>query len=78
MAQFTVTWRDQGDDFMVTTVDLDDRIDPRLVTTNEWADLAWTAENTAAGIPADEWGTRPSVDGYDLISVVEGVPNFIY
>lgn len=78
MALFTVTWRDMGDDFMVTTVDLDDRIDPKLVTTNEWADLAWTAENTSAGIPEDEWGTRPSVDGYDLISVVEGVPNFIY
>ncbi len=78
MAQYTVTWRDNGDDFMVTTVELGDVIDPRQVDTNEWADMAWAAENTAAGIPRDEWGDRPSETGYDMISVVRGVPDFIY
>ena len=78
MAQYTVTWRDQGDDFMITTVELGDAIDPQQVSTNEWADFAHIAENRAAGIPQDEWGPRPSKTGYDLISVVRGVPDFIY
>ena len=78
MAKFTVTWRDDGDDFMVTTVELGDVIDARQVSTNDWADLAHIAENRAAGIPEDEWGPKPSETGYDLISVVEGVPTFIY
>ncbi len=78
MAKFTVTWRGDEDDFMVTTVELDDRIEPRLVLTSEWADIAFEAEQKAAGIPEDEWGPRPSVNGYDLISVVVGVPDFIY
>ena len=78
MAQFTVTWRGDHDEFIITTVELGDVIDPLQVTPNEWADMAWTAENTAAGIPEDEWGPRPSEDGYDLISVVVGVPEFIY
>ena len=78
MAKFTVTWRDNGDDFMVTTVDLADTVDPRTVSTNEWADFAHVAENRAAGIPQESWGPLPSKVGYDLISVVVGVPEFIY
>jgi hypothetical protein len=78
MAKFTVTWRDDGDDFMVTTVELADDVDPKQVSTNKWADLAWAAENTAAGIPQDEWGPKPSDTGYDMISVVVGVPEFVY
>ena len=78
MAQFTVTWRDNGDDFMVTTVELEESVNPRMLSTNDWADIAFETEQTDAGIPEDEWGPRPSEDGYDLISVVRGVPEFIY
>ena len=78
MAQFTVTWRDNGDDFMVTTVELEDAVNPHMLSTNTWADMAWAAEQTAAGIPEDEWGVAPSEDGYELISVVRGVPEFIF
>lgn len=78
MNQFTVIWRDCGDDFMVTTVELEDSVDPKILSTNTWADMAWAAENTAAGIPEDEWGVAPSEDGYDLISVIVGVPEYIY
>lgn len=78
MNQFTVIWRDCGDDFMVTTVELEDSVDPKILSTNTWADMAWAAENTAAGIPEDEWGVAPSEAGYDLISVIVGVPEYIY
>jgi hypothetical protein len=79
MAQFTVTWRDNGDDFMITVVELGDAIDPRQVSTNEWADLAFHAELAANGIPKEDMeGYLPSNDGYDMISVVRGVPDFIY
>ena len=78
MAKFTVTWRDDGDDFMITTVELGDAIDPRQVSTNEWADLANAAECAANGIPLDESGFVAADHGYDLISVIEGVPTFIY
>jgi hypothetical protein len=78
MAQFTVTWRGQVDDFIVTTVELEESVNPYMLSTNTWADMAWAAENTAAGIPEDEWGPKPSDTGYDMISVVRGVPEFIY
>ena len=78
LTQFTVTWRDMGDDFMVTTVELEESVNPYMLSANTWADMAWTAENTAAGIPEDEWGVAPSEDGYELISVVRGSPEFIY
>ena len=78
MAKFTVTWRDDGDDFMITTVELGDAIDSRQVSTNEWADLAHAAECAANGIPLDESLFNAEDHGYDLISVIEGVPTFIY
>ena len=78
MAQFTVIWRDNGDDFMVTTVELEDTVNPDMLSTNTWADMAWAAEQTAAGMPEDEWGVAPSEAGYDMISVIRGVPEFIY
>lgn len=78
MAQFTVTWRGDGDYFIVTTVEIAENLDPRSLSTNEWADRAWKAENLAAEMPEDQWGPSPSETGYDLISVVRGVPEFIY
>lgn len=78
MAQFTVTWRDNGDDFMVTTVELADDRDPRSLNTNEWADLAHAAECAANGIPLEESEFSAAEDGYDLISITVGVPEYIY
>ena len=78
MAKYTVTWRDNGDHFMVTTVELGDVIDPRQVSTNEWADLAHVAECAANGIPLDESDFDAERDGYDLVSVIVGVPEFVY
>jgi hypothetical protein len=78
MAQFTVIWRDNGDDFMVTVVELGDAVDARQVSTNEWADLAHAAECAANGIPLDESVFNAEADGYDLISVIVGVPEYIY
>lgn len=78
MKQYTITWRGDGDEFIVTGVEIADHCDPFSLSTDEWVDLAWQQENRAAGLCKDEWGERPSEVGYDLISVVEGVPNFIY
>jgi hypothetical protein len=78
MAKYTVTWRDNGDDFMVTTVELGDAIDARQVSTNEWADLAHAAECAANGIPLEESTFNAEEDGYDLISVIVGEPEFVY
>jgi hypothetical protein len=77
MALYTVIWRDNGDDFMITTVELGDVIDPHQVSTNEWADLAHAAELKANGIPPEE-SEFNSEDGYDLITVIKGVPEYIY
>jgi hypothetical protein len=79
MAQYTVIWRDNGDDFMVTTVELGDVIDARQMSTNEWADLAYAAECAANNIdPSENDEYLPSNDGYDLITVIVGVPEYIY
>lgn len=78
MAKFTVTWRDNGDHFMVTTVELSDDRDPHTVDTNEWADLAHRAECDDNNIPLDESMFNAEEDGYDMVSVIRGVPEFIY
>ena len=79
MAQFTVTWKDEGFDFMITTVNIEDDRDPNDVSADEWADLASKEEMAAQGYPWDEEDCAlPSEEGYDLISVVRGVPDFIY
>jgi hypothetical protein len=78
MAKYTVTWRDNGDYFMVTTVELADDRDPIAVSTNEWADLAHRAECIANGIPLDESLFNAAEDGYELISVIVGEPEFVY
>lgn len=79
MALYTVIWRDNGDDFMITTVELGDVIDARQMDTNEWADLAYETECKANGwTDEDMEGYLPSNDGYDLITVIAGVPEYIY
>jgi len=79
MAKYTVIWRDCGDDFLVTTVELGDIIDPNQVSTNEWADMAHRIECEHSDWTEEEIEEYlPSRDGYDLISVIRGVPDFIY
>jgi hypothetical protein len=79
MAKFTVIWRDDGDDFMTTVVELGDDRDPHSINNNEWADLACAAEyddNEYAAEDTDEY--LPSRDGYELITVIVGEPEYIY
>lgn len=76
MAQYIVIWRGSEDDFMVTDVELGDVVDARQMSTNEWADLAWSVEY--AEFEADERGPRPSESGYDLICVLRGPVEFVY
>lgn len=79
MKQFTVIWRDNGDDFMVTTVELEDSVNPKMLSTNTWADMAHEVERAATATEDDEDDDYlPSRDGYDLISVIVGVPEYIY
>jgi len=77
MRTYTVIWRDNGDDYMITDVQLGDVIDPLQVSNNEWADLAWAAECDAAGYNAEERATFSAEDGYDLICVFEGTVNYV-
>jgi len=79
LTQYTVTWRDDGDDYMVTTVEISEDINPHSLSTNEWADLASAVEHGNTVVTDDEEHSYlPSRDGYDLITVVAGVPDFIY
>jgi hypothetical protein len=79
MAKFTVIWRDNGDDFMVTLVELGDAVDARQVSTNEWADMAHRIECEHSDWSEEEIEQYlPSRDGYDLISVIRGELDFIY
>lgn len=78
MSKFTVIWKDNGDSFMVTTVTLRPTVDPLQLSTSEWADLAHAAECEANQIDPQESQFNAAEDGYDLISVIEGEPYFIY
>lgn len=79
MQKFTVIWRDNGDDFMVTLVELEDSVNPLMLSTNTWADMAHRVECEHSDWSEEEIEEYlPSRDGYELISVVRGELDFIF
>ena len=70
--EYTVIWRDGGDDFMLTTVRT--AIEPAELTNTDWVIMAGEVEYA-------EWDEADRVaaladllDGYDLLDVLVGVP----
>lgn len=70
--EYTVIWRDGGDDFMLTTVRT--AVEPAELTNTDWVIMAGEVEYA-------EWDEADRVaaladllDGYDLLDVLVGVP----
>ena len=70
--EYTVIWRDGGDDFMLTTVRT--AVEPAELTNTDWVIMAGEVEYA-------EWDESDRVaalayllDGYDLLDVLVGVP----
>ena len=70
--EYTVIWRDGGDDFMFTTVRT--TVEPTELTGTDWVIMAGEVEYA-------EWDEADRVaaladllDGYDLLDVLVGVP----
>ena len=70
--EYTVIWRDGGDDFMFTTVRT--TVEPAELTNTDWVIMAGEVEYA-------EWDEADRVaaladllDGYDLLDVLVGVP----
>lgn len=76
MQNYTVIWRDDGDDFMFTVVDTDK--DPLNITNNDWA--LWAAE-----IEYADWDESERLAalaelmeyGYELLAVVKGELEYV-
>ena len=70
--EYTVIWRDGGDDFMFTTVRTS--VEPAELTNTDWVIMAGEVEYS-------EWDEADRVaaladllDGYELLDVLVGVP----
>ena len=70
--EYTVIWRDGGDDFMFTPVRT--AVEPAELTNTDWVIMAGEVEYA-------EWDEADRVaaladllDGYDLLDVLVGVP----
>ena len=71
MAEYTVIWRGDGDDYMVTVVNTD--ADPNNTTNTSWVMMA-------AEVECKDWDAAARVDammslvdfGFDLIGVFKG------
>jgi hypothetical protein len=75
MKSYTVIWRDDGDDFMITEVET--AVDPNHMTNADWVLLAGEVEYA-------EWDEVDRVtalaillDGYELLDVLVGHPQSV-
>lgn len=75
MNTYTVIWRDNGDDFMFTTVTT--ARDPVEISCTEWVLMAGEIEY-------EEWSEEDRIsaladllDGYDLLDVLVGEPQSV-
>ena len=75
MAKFTVIWRDDGDEFITTIVEIFVSPDLARFSRAEWVDLAYAVECGGEEVESEY---LPSRDGYDLIAVIAGEVDFIY
>jgi hypothetical protein len=75
MKNYTVIWRDGGDDFMFTVVDTDK--DPNMITNSNWVE--WAAEiEYADWDEADRLAALAEVlDDYELLEVLAGTPESV-
>lgn len=76
MSKFTVIWRDDGDKFITTMVEILAGRNPQDISRAEWVDLAYAVECGWGGECESDY--LPSLDGYELIAVIAGEVDFIY
>lgn len=70
--EYTVIWRDGGDDFMLTTVRT--AIEPAELTNMDWVIMAGEVEYAQWDEVDRVAALADLLDGYDLLDVLVGVP----
>jgi hypothetical protein len=71
---YTVIWKDDGDDYMLTDVLVPKHIDPFSIDKDMWVDQAYRVEYD--GDLFDE-SNLPSIVGYKFLAVVKGPLDYI-
>jgi hypothetical protein len=72
MTTYTVIWRDNGDDFMMTTVNT--AVEPEEMTYTDWVLLAGEVEYADWDEVDRVAALADLLDGYDLLDVLVGEP----
>jgi hypothetical protein len=72
MRTYTVIWRDNGDDYMFTTVTTD--LHPSNIANNEWVAMSAAVEYAQWDEEDRESAILSLKEGYDLLDVLLGVP----
>ncbi len=70
--EYTVIWRDGGDDFMLTTVRT--AVEPADLTNTDWVIMAGEVEYAQWDEVDRVAALADLLDGYDLLDVLVGVP----
>lgn len=70
--EYTVIWRDGGDDFMLTVVRT--AIEPAELTNTDWVIMAGEVEYAQWDEVDRVAALADLLDGYDLLDVLVGVP----
>jgi hypothetical protein len=72
MTTYTVIWRDNGDDFMLTTVNT--AVEPSDMTNTDWVLLAGEVEYADWDEVDRVAALADLLDGFDLLDVLVGAP----
>lgn len=77
MTTYNVIWRDAGDEFIVTALDLHENV-ANDMTSQDFVLAAATLEHEVSESELAEWLEELKTDGYDLIGVFVGEVNWIH
>jgi hypothetical protein len=66
---YTVIWKDDGDDYMFTEVNVPKHIDPFSIDKDMWVDQAYRVEYSG---DLFDGSNLPSLVGYEFLAVVKG------
>jgi hypothetical protein len=77
MTTYNVIWRDAGDEFIVTALDLHENV-ANDMTSQDYVLAAATLEHEGSEEELAEWIEELKTDGYDLIGVFVGDVDWIH
>jgi hypothetical protein len=75
--KYTVVWRDDGDDYMFTPVDIG-VLDPLQLSAIEWALAAADVEYAEFDESEQTAAKADLLDGFELLAVFAGEPEYVY